>query len=48
MMNALAAIFLGVTANRYEIFQLVFAFFNLLLFLPCCLASPRARRGCVR
>jgi hypothetical protein len=44
MMNVLAAIFLGVTADRYEIFQLVFAFLNLLLFLPCCLAIPLVAR----
>jgi hypothetical protein len=44
MMNVLAAFFLGVTADRFEIFQLVFAFFNLLLFLPCCLAIPVVAR----
>ena len=38
MMNLLAAIFLGVTEDRFEIFQVVFTFLNLLLFLPCCLA----------
>jgi 4-amino-4-deoxy-L-arabinose transferase-like glycosyltransferase len=37
MMNVLAAFFLAQTADRYEIFQLVFAFLNLLLLLPCCL-----------
>jgi hypothetical protein len=40
MMNVLAAFFLGVTADRFENFQLVFAFLNLLLFLPCCLMIP--------
>ena len=40
MMNVLAAFFLGVTQDRFEIFQLVFAFLNLLVFLPCCLAIP--------
>lgn len=40
MMNVLAAFFLGVTQDRFEIFQLVFAFLNLLVFLPCCLAVP--------
>ena len=40
MMNVLAAFFLGVTADRFEIFQLVFAFLNLLVFLPCCLMLP--------
>ena len=44
MMNVLAALFLGVTADRFEIFQLVFAFLNLLLFLPCCLAIPVVAR----
>jgi hypothetical protein len=44
MMNALAALFLGVAGDRYEIFQLVFAFLNLLLFLPCCLAIPVVMR----
>ena len=38
MMNVLAALYLGLTADRFEIFQLVFTFLNLLLFLPCCLA----------
>ena len=37
MMNALAAFFLGVAGDRFEVFQLVFTFFNLLMFLPCCL-----------
>jgi 4-amino-4-deoxy-L-arabinose transferase-like glycosyltransferase len=37
MMNVLGAFFLAQTADRYEIFQLVFAFLNLLLFLACCL-----------
>jgi hypothetical protein len=37
MMNVLGAFFLAQTADRYEIFQLVFAFLNLLLLLPCCL-----------
>jgi hypothetical protein len=37
IMNVLAAFFLALTADRFEIFQLVFAFLNLLMFLPCCL-----------
>ena len=46
MMNMLAAFFLGQTADRFEIFQVVFAFLNLLVFLPSCLimtaiAGPR-------
>ena len=40
MMNVIAAIFLGVTADRFELLQLVFVFLNLLLFLPCCLMLP--------
>jgi hypothetical protein len=37
MMNVLGAFFLAQTADRYETFQLVFTFLNLLLLLPCCL-----------
>lgn len=37
MMNMLAAFFLGQTGDRFEIFQLIFAFLNLLIFLPSCL-----------
>ncbi len=44
MMNVLAALFLSVTDDRFEIFQVVFTFFNLLLFLPCCLAIPVVAR----
>jgi hypothetical protein len=49
MMNVLAGFFLGVTfpgmnQDRFEIFQLVFTFFNLLVFLPCCLAIPLVAR----
>ena len=44
MMNVLAALFLGVTEDRFEIFQVVFTFLNLLLFLPCCLAIPVVAR----
>jgi hypothetical protein len=36
-MNLLGAFFLGQIADRFEIFQLVFTFLNLLAFLPCCL-----------
>jgi len=45
MMNVLAAFFMAVTTDRYEIFQLVFAFLNLLPFLACCLALPLLTRG---
>jgi len=48
MMNVLAAFFLAQTADRFELFQAVFTFLNLLLFLPCYLMMPalgtRARR----
>jgi len=48
MMNVLAGFFLAQTADRFELFQVVFAFLNLLLFLPCCLIMPvfggRAKR----
>ena len=40
MMNVLAAFFLAVTQDRFEIFQFIFVFLNLLVFLPCCLAIP--------
>jgi hypothetical protein len=48
-MNVLGAFFLGQTIDRYEVFQLIFVFLNLLPFLACCLilpalAGPR-RRG---
>jgi hypothetical protein len=40
MENVLAALFLAQTSDRFEIFQAVFAFLNLLMFLPCCLMLP--------
>src|SRR5438445_707919 len=39
-MNQLAAFFLAQTQDRFEVFQVVFAFLNLLMFLPCCLIMP--------
>ena len=36
-MNELAAFFLAQTRDRFEVFQVIFAFLNLLMFLPCCL-----------
>jgi hypothetical protein len=39
-MNELAAFFMGQTADRFEIFQLIFSFLNLLMFWPCCLIIP--------
>jgi hypothetical protein len=50
MMNVLAAFFLGLTQDRFEIFQFVFVFLNLLVFLACCLAMPmlgRVRKGSI-
>jgi hypothetical protein len=48
MMNVVTAFFLALTSDRFEIFQTVFVFLNLLLFLPCYLILPalgrRARR----
>jgi hypothetical protein len=44
MMNVLAAFFLAQTTDRFELFQAVFTFFNLLLFLPCCLMMPALGR----
>jgi hypothetical protein len=48
MMNMLAAFFLAQSTDRFEVFQAVFVFVNLLLFLPCYLMMPalgrRARR----
>lgn len=39
-MNELAAFFLAQTADRFEIFQVIFVFLNLLIFLPCSLIMP--------
>ena len=48
MMNVLTSFFLAQTADRFEIFQAVFGFLNILLFLPCYLLMPalgkRAKR----
>jgi hypothetical protein len=40
MMNVVAAFFLSQTADRFELFQAVFALLNVLVFLPCCLIMP--------
>jgi hypothetical protein len=40
LMNVVAGFFLAQTEDRFELFQVIFAFFNLLLFLPCCLLMP--------
>ena len=39
-MNLVAAFILGQTRDRFEVFQVIFAFLNLLMFLPCCLMVP--------
>lgn len=48
MMNLLAAFFLAQVGDGFELFQVVFAFLSLLVFLPCCLIMPalakRSRR----
>ena len=49
-MNIVAAFFLAQTRDRFEVFQVIFASLNLLMFLPCCLIMPAlvgARRGSV-
>jgi hypothetical protein len=43
--NVLAGLFLNQTAHRFELFQITFAFLNLLAFLPCCLALPMLTRS---
>jgi hypothetical protein len=48
MMNLLAAFFMAQTADRFELFQTVFAFLNLLLFLPCCLIMPSLGKKAAR
>ena len=50
LMNVLAAFFLGQAGDRFEVFQVIFLFLNLLPFLACCLlapalAGPRKRLG---
>src|SRR4051794_3586545 len=45
MQNVLAAMFLGLTADRFEIFQVIFGFLNVLLFLPCLLLMPAVGFG---
>lgn len=51
MMNLLCAFFMSQTGDRFEYFQLVFAFLNLLVFLTCFLIAPavafRGRRRAV-
>jgi 4-amino-4-deoxy-L-arabinose transferase-like glycosyltransferase len=40
LMNVLGAFFMGQAGDRFEEFQLVFLFLNLLPFLACCLLMP--------
>jgi hypothetical protein len=49
MMNLLGAFFMGVVTDRFETYQAVFTFLNLLAFLPCCLmlgALVKNRKAC--
>jgi len=48
MMNVLTAFFLGQTTDRFEIFQAVFVYLNVLLFLPCYLMMPALGKGARR
>ena len=48
MMNIITAFFLAQTSDRFEIFQAVFAFLNVLLFLPCYLIMRAFGRGAKR
>ena len=48
MMNVLTAYYLAQTADRFELFQAVFAFLNLLLFLPCYMMMPALGRRAKR
>lgn len=43
LMNVLGAFFMGQTSDAFHIFQVVFTFLNLLVFLPCCLLLPALR-----
>lgn len=45
MMNVLGTFFLAQAGDRFENFQIVFAFLNLLVFLPCCLILPALARA---
>jgi hypothetical protein len=43
-MNVFAAFVMAQAGDRFEVFQVVFAFLNLLVFLPCALALPLLAR----
>jgi hypothetical protein len=40
MQNVLAAFFMGLTSDRFELYQAIFAFLGVLLFFPCALLLP--------
>jgi hypothetical protein len=40
MMNVLTAFFLAQTEDRFDLFQVISVFLNVLVFLPCCLMLP--------
>jgi hypothetical protein len=40
MMNVLGSFFMAQSEDRFEVFQLIFTFLNLLVFVPCCLIMP--------
>jgi hypothetical protein len=40
LMNLLGAFFMAQVGDRFELFQITFAFLNLLVFLPCSLLLP--------
>ena len=45
MMNLLGALFLAQTGDGFALFQIVFAFLNLLVFLPCSLLTIGLAKG---
>jgi hypothetical protein len=45
MMNLLAAFFMAQTGDRFEIYQIVLTFLNLLAFFPCCLLLHAMTKG---
>lgn len=40
LMDVVAVFFLSQTRDRFELFQVIFSFLNLLMLLPCCLIMP--------
>jgi hypothetical protein len=44
MAHVITALMMAQTQDRFEIFQVVFAFLSLLVFLPCCLMLPLVAR----